>query len=130
VRECALKHRFPARGKAVIDPDVGRKQRAVGSFAKVFDRTKLDLHFARFCHGRIRAVERTIGPRSAAPAGKHSRRSKRRDTSDRLHEAGRSTQIAAGSFDCRRTATQSRSSSGTNSEVRAPDIVGTRPRRA
>src|SRR5581483_8777039 len=45
------------------------------------------------------------------------------------HGSGRNTQIAAGSGPAARTATNRRSSSGTNSEVRAPGAVAARPRR-
>jgi len=128
MRDYALKHRFPAWAKAAIGPDIGSKQRALGSFAQIFDRAELDFHLACLRHCGIRAVERTIGLHVATPAGKRRRRSEGRDASDRLHEAGRNTQIAAGSFDLARTATNSLSSSGTNSEVRAPDTVGTRAR--
>jgi hypothetical protein len=41
------------------------------------------------------------------------------------HEAGRNTQIAAGSPPVARTATNSRSISATNSDVRVPEAVGT-----
>ena len=121
-----LQRCFPAWGEAVIDPYIGGKQRAVGSVAKVFDRAKLNLHLACFRHGRIRAVERTIGPRCTAPADNQNRGNEHRNASHRVHEAGRNTQIAADSPDLDRTATKSRSSSGTNSEVRAPDTVVTR----
>ena len=125
----ALQRCFPAQGEAVIDPDIGRAQRAVGPVAKVFDRAKLDLHLSCFRHGRIRAVEGTVGPRPAAPGDSQSRGNERRNASGRVHGAGRNTQIAAGSPDLARTATKSRSSSGTKSEVRAPDTVGTRATR-
>jgi hypothetical protein len=54
---------------------------------------------AHFRHGGIGAVEWTIGLRVTAPES--NRRSKRSYTSDPLHEAGRNTQIAAGSLDPR-----------------------------
>jgi hypothetical protein len=95
--------------------------------AKGLDRAELDFHLACLGDGRISAVEWAIGLDLATPAGQ--RRSQRRDGSNRPHEAGRNTQIAAGSFDPARTATNSRSSSGTNSDVRAPDAVGTRASR-
>jgi hypothetical protein len=47
----------------------------------------------------------------------------------RRHGDGWNTQMAAGSFHPARTATKSRSSSGTKSDVRAPDAVGTCARR-
>jgi hypothetical protein len=128
VRDRALEHRFPTWHKAVVKSYVRRKERAFGSFTKIFDRAKLDFHFARFRHSRIGAVEWTIGLGAAAPAGKHSCRGERGGRPLPVHGAGRNTQIAAGSFDCARTATNSRSSSGTKSEVRAPDTVGTRAR--
>src|SRR5215471_19780947 len=115
----------PAWDEAIIDPEIRSQQRALGSRAKVFDRTELDLHLARFHHRRIGAVEWTISLCLTTPEGKNRRDSERRRSSDRLHEAGRNTQIAAGSLDSARTATNNRSSSGTNSEVRAPGIVGT-----
>jgi hypothetical protein len=74
--------------------------------------------------GGIRPVERTVGLRDAAPAD-YGRRRKHRDPPPHSHGVGRNTQIAAGSAEAARTATKSRSSSGTNSEVRAPDTVGT-----
>src|SRR5215472_1945479 len=114
----------PAWDEAIIDPEIRSQQRALGSHAKRLDRTELDLHLARFHHRRIGAVEWSIGLGLAAPESNPGR-SKGRCGSDSLHEAGRNTQIAAGSLDSARTATNSRSSSGTNSEVRAPGIVGT-----
>ena len=93
-----------------------------------FERTKLDFQFTRFGHGCIGAVERAIGLCSAAPTGKEKRWLQRSDA-PQPHRAGRNTQIAAGSFDAARTATKSLSSSGTKSEVRAPDTVGTRASR-
>jgi hypothetical protein len=94
---------------------------------KVLDRAEFDFYLARFRHGRICAVEGAIGLGLTTPAGQRRGRSQRRF--DRLHEAGRNTQIAAGSCDVARTATNSRSISGTNNDVRAPDTVGTRPSR-
>src|SRR6266487_3072359 len=38
VRELTLEHRFPTWREAVIEPHVRRKERALGSFAKVLDR--------------------------------------------------------------------------------------------
>src|SRR5271166_5084588 len=73
----ALQRRFPTRGEPVIDPEIGSEQSAIGSVAKVLDRTEFDFHLARFRHRCIRSVEGTIGPRSAGPAGKHGRRSER-----------------------------------------------------
>src|SRR5438445_12341995 len=125
VREYALEHRLPARDEAVIDPDIGSEHCAFSAFAKVLDGAKLDFDLAGFRHGRIRPVEGAIGLRCTAPAGDHTRRSERRHALGRLHWAGRNTQMAAGSPDLSRTATKSRSSSDTNSEVRAPDTVGT-----
>jgi hypothetical protein len=86
---------------------------------------ELDFYLARFRDGGIGAVERSIGLHLTRPET-NRRCSKGRYGSDRLHEAGRNTQIAAGSLDPARTATNSRSSSGANSEVRAPGTVGTR----
>ena len=97
----------------------------LGSFAKVLDRAELDFHVACVRHRRIRSIKGTIGTRGTAPTGEHGRRSERRDPADRFHGAGRNTQIAAVSRDVARTATKSRSSSGTNSEVRAPGTVDT-----
>ena len=88
--------------------------------------TPNDFHLARFGHGRIGAVEWPIGLDLTGPEGKNRGDSKRRQGSDWLHEAGRNTQIAAGSFEAARTATKRRSRSGTNSDVRAPGTVGTR----
>src|SRR5262249_11737664 len=118
-----------ARNEAVIDPEIGSEQRALGSLAKVLDRAELDFHIARFRHGRIAAVERSIGLHFTTPESNRHRHSDRRYACERLHEPGRNTQIAAGSFDPARTARDSRSSSGTNSEVRAPGTVGTRASR-
>jgi hypothetical protein len=129
VRECALEHRFPAGNKAVIEPYIGREQGAFRSCAEILDRAELDFNFARFGDGRVRPVKWTIGLRAAAPAGKEDRRRQRRDAPPPFHGAGRNTQVATGSFDLARTATKSRSRSGTKSEVRAPDTVGTRARR-
>src|SRR5215467_401979 len=125
MRKLTLECCLPARNETVIDPEIGSEQRALGSRAKVFDRAELEFHLARFHDGRIGAVEWTISLCLTAPEGKNRRDRERRRSSDRLHEAGRNTQIAAGSLDAARTATNSRSSSGTNSEVRAPGIVGT-----
>jgi len=127
--EFTLERCFPAQDEAVIDPQIGSEQHTLGSAAKVLDRAELDFHFARFRHRRIGAVEWTIGLDLSAPASEHQRRSQRRYPSDSFHAAGRNTQIAAGSCDVARTATSSRSSSGTNSEVRVPDTVGTRASR-
>jgi hypothetical protein len=74
----ALQRCFPPRREAVIDPDIGSGQRPIGSIAKVFDRAELDLHLACFRHGRIRAVEGTVGPRPAAPGDSHSHSNERR----------------------------------------------------
>src|SRR5262252_8733802 len=127
MREFTFKCCLPARDEAIIDPEIGSEQRALGSRPQVLDRTELDFYLARFRHGRIGAVEWPIGHRLTTPAGQ--RRSQCRDGSNRPHEAGRKTQIAAGSLDPARTATNSRSSSGTNSEVRAPGTVRTRASR-
>src|SRR6516162_7490106 len=117
--ELTLECSFPARDEAVIDPEIGGEQRALGSHAKVLDRAELDFYLARFRHGRIGAVERSIGLCLTRPET-NRRHSKGRCGSGRLHEAGRYTPIAAGSSAPARTATNSRSSSGTNNEVRAP----------
>ena len=90
-----------------------------------FDRAELDFHVARIRHCSIGAVKRTIGHCLTTPET-NRRHSEGCYASNRLHEAGRNTQIAAGSLDAARTATNSRSSSGTNSDVRAPGTVGTR----
>jgi hypothetical protein len=84
---------------------LGGKERTLGLFAKILDRAKLDFHLAGGGHGRIRAVEWSIGLRPGAAAGKSGRRRKRGDTPHRSHGADRNTQIAAGSFGCARTAT-------------------------
>jgi hypothetical protein len=125
--EFTLERRLPARNETVIDPEIGSEQRALASLAKVLDRAELDFDLARFRHGRVGAVEWAIGLDITTPAGKSRGRSQRRYAC--LHEAGRNTQIAAGSGDVARTATNSRSISGTNNDVRAPDTVGTRPSR-
>src|SRR5207253_4193352 len=93
VRYPALEHRFPTWREAVVDPHIGRKERAFGFFTKILDRSQLNFHFARFRHSRIRAVEWTIGLGSAAPEGKHSCRSERRGCPLPLHGTGRNTQI-------------------------------------
>ena len=124
----ALQRCFPAGGKTVIHPKIGSEQGAIGAVAKILDGAELDFDLAGFRDGRIRAVEWTIGLRSPAPASKDDCRNQRRDTVD-PHGTGRKTQIAAGSFDCARTATKSRSSSGANNEVRAPGTVVTRATR-
>ena len=115
---------FPARGEAIIDPEIGSEQRALGCFAKVLDRAQLDFDLPGFRDGRISTVEWTIGPCCAAPAGKCSRSSQHSGYAEPRHGAGRNTQIAAGSPDLARAATKSRSSSEAKREVRAPDIVG------
>ena len=127
--DIALKRCFPVRGEAVIDPEIGSEQSAFGSHAKVLDRAELNFHFARFRDGRIGAVEWLVGLCRAVPTNNHRRSCERRYGLDRLHGVGSNTQIAAGSTDLARTATKSRSSSGTNSEVRAPGTVGTRESR-
>src|SRR5215472_1183265 len=129
MREFTFKCCLPARDEAIIDPEIGSEQRALGSRPQVLDRAELDFYLARFRDGRIGAVEWTISLGLTTPEGKNRRDTERRRSSDRLHEAGRKTQIAAGSFDPARTATNSRSSSGTNSDVRAPDTVATRASR-
>ena len=60
--DSAFEHCFPARNEAVIDPDIGSEQRALGSFAKVLDRAELDFHLPGLRHGCIGAVEWAIGP--------------------------------------------------------------------
>jgi hypothetical protein len=105
VHELTLDHRFPTWDEAVIQPHIRGRECAFRPFAKILDRAKLDFHLARRGHGRVRAVEWTIGLRRAAPTGKSGRRRKCGDTSHRSHGAGRNTQIAAGPFDCARTAT-------------------------
>src|SRR5215831_13105484 len=124
MRELTLQCCLPARNETVIDPEIGSEHRALGSRPQVLDRAELNFDLARFHDGRIGAVEWTISLCLTTPEGKNRRDSERRRSSDRLHEAGRNTQIAAGSLDSARTATNSRSSSGTNSDVRAPGIVG------
>src|SRR5690349_25111385 len=109
----AFQRGFPAGGEPVIDLEVGGEQRALGSVAKVLYRPELDLDLAPFHHGRIRAVERAIGLRGTAPGDGQSQGCERRNAFESLHGAGRNTQIAAGSPDLARTATKSRSSSGT-----------------
>src|ERR1700752_2934156 len=99
---------------------MGSEQRALGSLAKGLDRAELDFYLARFRHGRVSAVEWAIGLAIATPAGKSRGRSQRRDGSNRPHEAGRNTQIAAGSFDPARTATTRRARSGANNHGPAP----------
>src|SRR6516164_256424 len=126
MRELTLERGFPSRDEAVIDPEIGGEQRALGSHAKVLERAELDFDLAGLGDGGIRAVERAIG---LDLAGACQRCSQCRDGSKCPHEAGRNTQIAAGSLDPARVATNSRSSSGTNSDVRAPDTVGTRATR-
>src|SRR5215472_9341476 len=127
--EHTLEHRFPSRREAVIDPDVGRKQRPLGAIAEIFDRAKLDFHLALFRYGGVRPVEWTIGLYSAVRESEYGHRSQDCDGFLRHHGEGWNTQIAAGSLDPARTATKSRSSSGTKSDVRAPDTVGTCARR-
>src|SRR5215469_10359158 len=129
MRELTLECCLPARNETVIDPEIGSDQRALGFRSQVLDRTELDFHLAGFRHRRIGAVEWTISLGITTPEGKTRGDSERRRSSDSLHEAGRNTQIAAGSLDAARTATNSRSSSGTNSDVRAPGTVGTRASR-
>src|SRR6516164_6396184 len=129
MREFTFKCCFPTRNETVIDPGIGSEQRALGFRPQVLDRAELDFDLARFHDCRIGAVEWSVGLCLTAPEGKNRRDTERRRSSDRLHEAGRKTQIAPGSFDPARTATNSRSSSGTNSDVRAPDTVATRARR-
>src|SRR5215831_2040214 len=60
MRELTLECCLPTRNEAVIDPEIGSEQRALGSGAKVFDRAELEFHLARFHDGRIGAVEWTI----------------------------------------------------------------------
>ena len=127
--DIALKRCFPVRGEAVIDPEIRRKQLALGGFANVLVGAELDFYLARFRYGGIGAVEWLVGLCRAVPTNNHRRSCERRYGLDRLHGVGSNTQIAAGSTDLARTATKSRSSSGTNSEVRAPGTVGTRESR-
>src|SRR5262250_500885 len=129
MRELTFECCLPARNETVIDPEIGSEQRALGSRPQVLNRAELDFHRARVHHGRIGAVEWSVGLGLTTPEGKNRRDSERRRSLGRLHEAGRNTQIAAGSLDAARTATNSRSSSGTNSDVRAPGTVGTRASR-
>ena len=117
---------FPAGSEAVIYPVIGSEQHAIGAVAKIFDRTQLDFDLTRLGDRCVGTIERTITPRGAAPASEHRRPSKRGDRSQRVHGVGRNTQIDGRSPEPARTATKSRSSSGTNREVRAPATVGTR----
>src|SRR6516165_4788557 len=126
--ELTLQCRFPARNEAVIDPEIGSEQHALGCRAQVLERAELDFDLAGFRHRCIGAVKWTIGLDIPGPANQR-RGSQRRHASGRLHKAGWNTQIAAGSCDVARTATKSRSSSGTNNDVRAPGTVGTRASR-
>src|SRR6266446_2194922 len=47
VCELTLKHRFPTWDKAVIQPHIGGKERALRPFAKILDRAKLNFDLAR-----------------------------------------------------------------------------------
>src|SRR5262245_9392576 len=120
----AFERGFPSRAEAVIGPHIWGEQRTPSAFAQIFDRAKLDLDLPLFHHSRIRSVEWPIGLRRATPQGEES--CQRPSASRCPHGDGRNTQIVAGSVHPARTATNSRSSSGTKSEVRAPDAVGTR----
>jgi len=83
MRKYTLEHRFPVWRKAAIEPDIRRKKRPLGSFAKLFDRPQLDFRLARRGYGGIRSVERTgrpaqrptssrEGPRNRAPRRRQS----------------------------------------------------------
>src|SRR6516165_11557031 len=85
MRELSLECRFPARNKAVIDPEIGSEQGPLGSRPKVLERAELDFYLAGFRHRRVGAVEWTIGLDLAAPEGKRRRRSKRSNSSERPH---------------------------------------------
>src|SRR6516162_5864320 len=56
MRELSLECRFPARNKAVIDPEIGSEQRPLGSRPKVLERAELDFYLAGFRHRRVGAV--------------------------------------------------------------------------
>ena len=127
--DIALKRCFPVRGEAVIDPEIGCEQLALRRLAPVLDGAELDFDLARFRYGGIGPIEWPVGLCRAVPTNNHRRSCERRYGLDRLHGVGSNTQIAAGSTDLARTATKSRLSSGTNSEVRAPGTVGTRESR-
>ena len=129
MRDFTFERCFPTRNEAVIYPVIRSEQGTVVSFTQILDRAQLDFHFPSLGDGRIRPIERTIGLRGSAPEGEERHRSGSGETSHIDHWAGWNTQIAAGSPERARTATNSRSSSGTNSDVRAPDTVGTRARR-
>src|SRR5438270_6651834 len=105
MRDSAFEHRFPARGEAVVEPNIRRKERAFNSLAEIFDGAKLDFHFPGLRDRRIRPVERAIGLGGAAGPAKRGSYSERCGRFPSLHDTGRNTQIAAGSLDCARTAT-------------------------
>ena len=126
VRDPALDDRFRIRRKAVIDPGRWGKQCARRGFAPIFDRTKFDLDVSGVCHRRIGAVEGPESLRTATPAPDYHCRGDCDCEAARCHGAGRNTQIAAGSPELARAATNKRSNSGANSEVRARDAVGIR----
>ena len=65
--ELTLECSFPARDEAVIDPQIGSEQHTLGSAAKVLDRAELDFDLACFRHGRIGAVEWSIGVSLTTP---------------------------------------------------------------
>lgn len=102
----------------------GEKERALRPVPQVVGRRGLDLDLAQLRHGGVRPVEGTVGQRRTAAVDEESGRENHAGRS-LPHDAGRNTQIAAGSLPAARAATNNRSSSGTNSEVRAPDTVGT-----
>ena len=126
VRNPSFNDGFPIGHEAVIDPGRRREQGARRPFAPIFDGAEFDFDLAGIGHRCVRPVERTKRRRAAAPAGDYRHDGKRNDDPPRHHGAGRNTQIAAGSPELARTATNSRSRSGTKSDVRAPDAVGTR----
>jgi hypothetical protein len=113
---------FLARREAVIDPDTGRNVRSAPS--RRFSTGPSSISISPVSTTAASVPSNGRYPHLTTPERKGCGGSKRRHASESLHEAGRNTQIAAGSFDPARTATNSRSSSGTNGEVRARGTVG------
>ncbi len=130
VRSVALDPRLEPRRDAVVELESRRDERVLRALPQIPHRPELNLHLPGVGHRGVGAVERSEGERR--------RRAKPSDEEDSCRRAshgdGRKTQIAAGVALATippdaRTPTKSRSSSGTNNEVRAPELVGTRANR-
>src|SRR5262249_30946072 len=119
----SLDDAFPVGRKAVIHDRGGGGQASCRFLAQIFRRAQLDLDFALIYDGSVSTVKR---PKCAGigRAEEHQHRDKADDAAPVRHGVGRNTQMAGGSPPEARTATKSRSSSGTKNPVRAPETVG------